>query len=466
MADRPFGFGLPDKPEDQGGQGSSGSGGPSGPGAGGPPEGQGPFGAAGPFGAMGDPNQFADALRQFADLLSWQGGPVNWDLAKNVARHAISAAGDPSVLEAQRREVTEAVRLADLWLDEATTFPSGIRKIEAWSRSEWLEATFPIWAKLCDPIAAKGVEAMSGMLTIDPTQLGEEVPEEMRQALGALGGGGAGGLAGLSAMLRQIGGAMIGSQTGTAVGELAREVVGSSDIGLPLGPEGVAALLPAGVAQFGQGLSVDAGEVRVFLALREAAHQRLFAHVPWLRGHLLGAVEQYASGITVDMTRLQEAIPDVDITNPDALRDALAGEGLFRPEDTPAQKAALVRLETALALVEGWVATVVSAAARDRLTHADALAEAIRRRRATGGPAERTFATLVGLELRPRRLREAAAIWQGLTEARGIDGRDALWSHPDLLPAADDLENPDTFVHGQPELDISDLEDNDDPPGA
>ena len=462
MADRPFGFGLPDKPEDQGGQGSSGSGGPSDPGAGGP------FGAQGPFGAMGDPNQFADALRQFADLLSWRGGPVNWDLAKNVARHAIVAAGDPSVLDAQRREVTEAVRLADLWLDEVTSFPSGVRKIEAWSRSEWLEATFPVWAKLCDPIAAKGVEAMSGMLNVDPSQLGEDVPEEMRQALGALGGGagGLGGLAGLSAMLRQIGGAMIGSQTGTAVGELAREVVGSSDIGLPLGPEGVAALLPAGVAQFGQGLSVDAGEVRLFLALREAAHQRLFAHVPWLRGHLLGAVEQYASGITIDMTRLQEAIPDVDITNPEALRDALAGEGLFRPEDTPAQKAALVRLETALALVEGWVATVVSAAARDRLTHADALAEAIRRRRATGGPAERTFATLVGLELRPRRLREAATIWQGLTEARGVDGRDALWAHPDLLPASDDLEDPDTFVHGQPELDISDLEDGNDLPGA
>jgi putative hydrolase len=462
MADRPFGFGVPDKPEDQGGQGSSGAGGPSDPGAGGP------LGAQGPFGAMGDPQQFADALRQFADLLSWQGGPVNWDLAKNVARHAIAAAGDPSVLDAQRREVTEALRLADLWLDEVTSFPSGIRKIEAWSRSEWLEATFPVWAKLCDPIAAKGVEAMGGMLNIDPAQLGEDIPEEMRQALGAFGGGagGLGGLAGLSAMLRQIGGAMIGSQTGTAVGELAREVVGSSDIGLPLGPEGVAALLPAGVAQFGQGLSIDAGEVRLFLALREAAHQRLFAHVPWLRAHLLGAVEQYASGITVDMARLQEAIPDVDITNPEALRDALAGEGLFRPEDTPTQKAALVRLETALALVEGWVATVVSAAARDRLTHADALAEAVRRRRATGGPAERTFATLVGLELRPRRLREAAAIWQGLTSARGADGRDALWSHPDLLPAADDLENPETFVHGQPELDISDLEDGDDLPGA
>jgi len=466
MADRQFGFGLPDKPDDHGGgqgsgSGAGGSSGPGGPGGPGGPDAGGPLGA---FGAMGDPQQFADALRQFADMLSWRGGAVNWDLAKNVARHAIVAAGDPSVLDAQRRDITEAVRLADLWLDEATSFPSGVRKIEAWSRSEWLEATFPVWAKFCDPIAAKGVEAMSGMFNADPGQLGDDVPEELRQALGAFGGGtgGLGGLGGLAAMMRQIGGAMIGSQTGTAVGELAREVIGSADIGLPMGPEGVAALLPAGVAAFGQGLSVDAGEVRLFLALREAAHQRLFAHVPWLRAHLLGAVEQYASGITVDIARLQEAMPEVDMTNPEALREALSGEGLFRPEDTPAQKAALTRLETALALVEGWVATVVSAAARERLTHAEALAEAIRRRRATGGPAERTFATLVGLELRPRRLREATTIWQGLTQARGIDGRDALWAHPDLLPAADDLENPDTFVQGQPELDISDLEDDGD----
>src|SRR5260370_11074788 len=248
MADRPFGFGLPDKPEDQGGQGSSGSGsgGPADPGG----------GPTGPFGAMGGPQQFADALRQFADMLSWRGGPVNWDLAKNVARHAIAAAGDPSVLDAQRREITEAVRLADLWLDEATAFPSGIGRIEAWSRSEWLEATFPVWAKLCDPIAAKGVEMMAGMFSADPAQLGEDAPEELRQALGALGG--AGGLGGLAAMMRQLGGAMIGSQTGTAVGELAREGIGSAHIGLPLGPDGTPALLPARVADFGLGLSLCA----------------------------------------------------------------------------------------------------------------------------------------------------------------------------------------------------------------
>src|SRR5262249_60465432 len=121
---------------------------------------------------------------------------------------------------------------------------------------------------------------------------------------------------------------------------------------------------------------------------------------------------------------------------------------------------ALARPETALALVEGWVATVVSAASDSRLTHAAALAEAIRRRRASGGPSERTFATLVGLELRPRMLREAAVLWAGLPDARGGDGRDALWAHPDLLPTAEELQDPDSFSRRTSELDISDLEDD------
>lgn len=442
MADPPFGFGLPGGP----GRGSGGSGGSGS--SGGPP------GEGGPLGPLGDPQQFAEALRQFADLMSWQGGPVNWDLAKNVARHTVAAEGDPSVLEPDRHKVVEAIRLADLWLDEVTSFSSGVRRVQAWSRSEWVEATLPVWSKLCDPIAGKAVEAMSGMLTEDPGQLGAGLPEELSSALQAIGGG----LSGLVAMMSRIGGMMVGSQTGAAVGALAREVVSSTDVGLPLGPEGTAALLPAGVATFGEGLSIGADEVRLFLALREAAHHRLFAHVPWLRAHLLGAVEEYARGITVDATRLREAMPQIDPANPDALREALAGAALFQPEDTAAQKAALARLETALALVEGWVATVVDAAAGNRLPQATALAEAIRRRRATGGPAERTFATLVGLELRPRRLREAAVIWRRLTEIRGAEGRDAIWAHPDLLPAEEDFDDPEGFVQGRPDWDMSALD--------
>jgi putative hydrolase len=439
MSDPPFGFGLPgDRDRD-------------------PDEPGGAAGEPGPLGPLNDPQQFADVLRQFADLMSWQGGPVNWDFAKNVARQAVAAKGDPSVLDIERRKVTEALRTADLWLEDATALPTGIRVTQAWSRSEWVEATLPVWSKLCDPIAARAVDAMGGMLAENPQELGADLPPEMRSAMTALTGG-LGAFGGLGQMMRRIGGMMVGGQTGQAVGALAEEVVSSTDIGLPLGPAGTAALLPAGVAAFGEGLSVSDDEVRLFLALREAAHHRLFAHVPWLRSRLLGAVEDYARGIAVDANALREAMPQIDPANPEALNEILSGAAVFQPEDTEQQKAALARLETVLALVEGWVATVVDDAAADRLPQAGALAEAIRRRRASGGPAERTFATLVGLELRPRRLREAAAIWRGLTDARGVIGRDAIWTHPDLLPTADDFDDPDAFVRGRPELDISDLE--------
>jgi putative hydrolase len=257
-------------------------------------------------------------------------------------------------------------------------------------------------------------------------------------------------------MMRSMGGAMFGTQIGQAVGVLAGEVVGSTDVGLPLGPAGKAALLPANVEAFGKDLGVPQEEVRLYLALREAAHQRLFAHVPWLRSHLFGAVDGYARGIKVDTAKLEDVVGQFDPQNPEQLQEALQ-QGMFQPEDTPEQKAALARLETALALVEGWVDAVVHAAAKPRLSSADALRETLRRRRASGGPAEQTFATLIGLELRPRRLRDASRLWASVTDARGVDGRDALWAHPDMLPNATDLDDPDGFVHRE-QLDFSELD--------
>ena len=240
---------------------------------------------------------------------------------------------------------------------------------------------------------------------------------------------------------------MFGSQVGQALGGLAGEVLGASDIGLPLGPEGTAALLPANVHAFAEGLDVSAEDVLLYVALREAAHQRLFAHVPWLRAHLVATVEDYGRGTTIDMTKIESSMRDIDPTNPAAIQQALEG-GLFEPEKSPAQQAALSRLETALALVEGWVDEVVGQATETRMPAATKMQEAMRRRRAAGGPAESTFAALVGLELRPRRLRDASALWGSLRSRKGQDARDAVWSHPDLLPTADDLDDPLGFQEG------------------
>nr|WP_093257644.1 zinc-dependent metalloprotease [Thermostaphylospora chromogena] len=398
---------------------------------------------------FGNPEQIAAAMRQFADMLSAPpgSGPVNWDMAKNIARHTIMAKGDPSVMEGERRQIIEALNLADLWLNEVSSLPSGVNTPQALSRSEWIEKTVPVWSKLCDPIAARMVETMGESLS------SSGLPAEAQAITGPLMG-----------MLRQMGGMMVGTQIGQALGTLAREVVGTTDIGLPL--TDFAALLPGGIASFSEGLELPSDEIRLYLALREAAHHRLFQHVPWLRAHVLGLVEEYARGITVDVSALEEQLRGLDISSPQGLQEALSGGALLKPEETERQKAALVRLETMLALIEGWVSTVVDAAATGKLPSAAALAETLRRRRASGGPAEHTFGTLVGLELRPRRLREAATLWRTLEEARGIDGRDAVWAHPDLMPRAEDLDDPQGFVSGPVELDLSALEGEGKPGGS
>ncbi|WP_017608276.1 zinc-dependent metalloprotease [Nocardiopsis xinjiangensis] len=437
MSDLPFGFSMPNDPDDESGRRSGDSG--SGAGSGGP--GGGDSGTPGGF-PFGDPQQMADMLRQFADMMSSQPAPgsggaeqssksgINWDTAKNIARHAVAEHGDPSVPPADYAKIEEALRLADLWLGEATDLPSGIQTAQAWTRSEWIERTMGSWAQLCDPLTSKSVEAM-----------GQNLPEEMQSVAGPLLG-----------MVQQMGGMMVGQQAGQAIGELAREVIGTADIGVPMAGEGHAALLPGGVAKFGEGLGVPEDEIRLYLAAREAAVHRLYSHVPWLRQHVYRLVEEYAAGMSFDVSGLEDKLGGIDMNNPEALQEALSGglggENLLQPEDTPQQKAALARLETALALIEGWVSTVVSKAVDGRLPQADALAEATRRRRATGGPAEHTFAALVGLELRPRRQREASALWTALEEARGVEGRDAVWQHPDLMPTGDDLDDPDSFVSG------------------
>lgn len=408
------------------------------------------FGAGGPGGAGGmdpaelakaaglpsDPNAMAMIFQQVQAMFTASSeGPVNWQLAKDNARRVAATGSDPSTGPTAAREVDEALHLAEMWLDPVTDFASASTLGQAWSRAEWVEATMDSWRRLTEPVAVSISEALSNAITT-------QMPEEMKTMMG-----------GASSMLANMGGAMFGIQLGQAVGALSKEVVSSTDIGLPLAT-GTMALLPANVAAFGEGLDIPAAEIRLYLAVREAAHARLFARAPWLASHLFGAIESYARGIHIDISKIEEAARDIDPSNPESIQSALSG-GVFQPQRTPAQDAALERLETALALVEGWV-DEVTAAATANLPSAGALREMIRRRRASGGPAEHTFASLVGLELRPRRLRDAAALWAHLTEERGIEGRDAVWQHPDLMPTSEDLDDPQGFSKRRELLEAAD----------
>ncbi|MFC7402005.1 zinc-dependent metalloprotease [Citricoccus sp. GCM10030269] len=422
MLRRMFGEGGPDPEELRRALGELGG---SGTGAGGSGAGGLPFDPS-----QLDPAMMGQMMQQFQAMMqsSPEDGPVNWTLAKQSARQA-AAGQDPTVGSFARKEIDEALRLAELWLDGATDVEATGLLGKAWSRAEWVEASMDTWRRLTEPVAVSMSEAMSRAMK---DQLPGQVPEEMQGMLG-----------GLQPMLQNMGGTMFGLQLGQAVGALAQEVLSGTDSGFPVvGHE--LAMVPVNIEEFGDGLEVPDEQIRIYLALREAARMRLFVHSPWLERDLYAAIEQYAAGVHIDMTKIEDAARSIDPTNPESMQDAFTGVS-FIPEPTGPQKAALERLETTLALIEGWVDVVVTEAAQP-LDSAHALRETINRRRATGGPAEHAFGTLVGLDLRPRRLREAATLWETIEQAQGREYRDGIWQHPDLQPTAEDLDDPEGYV--------------------
>lgn len=401
---------------------------------------------AGAAGLGNDPALVAQLMSQLQNALQSSGDGINWDLALDQAKAVANKERVPS-LPAERESLEQAFHVAALWLDEAVFISELNSTPKIISRTEWVSATMPIWTQLAGPVATSIADALTRVLQ-------EQSPEEMSDMI-----------AGASKLMRNVGGTLFAMQLGQVVGQLSTEVVSGGDVGIPLlgadtsGGEAEntlhAVIIPQNVLAFGRGLDVDREQVQLYLAVRELAHARLFRHARWLRLHMLAAITEVSQGITIDTGRLEELAGNFDPGNPESLQRAMSAGELLAPKSDQ-QKAALVRLETTLALIEGWV-DVVTAEATKRLPKSSAIAETVRRRRASGGPAESAFSTLIGLELRPRRLREAAAMWQRITDAVGAERRDSLWSHPDLVPSGEDIDDPESLIarlsNSEPELD-------------
>ena len=222
-------------------------------------------------------------------------------------------------------------------------------------------------------------------------------------------------------------------------------------------------MIPQNIKEWAKDLDIEEREITYYLALREAAAARLFAHTPWLAQYIQDCMTQYGKGIRIDVESIQRQAEDamasgeLDINNPASINVAI-NQGMFMPEQTPQQAMALEKLEMALALIEGWVDHVVTMAAKDRLPSFISLQEMQRRSRATNSPSQQLFATLLGLEVSPRKSRECSIFWGELVALgkvsdenksdgeSGIEIRDHRWEDSALLPTLKDLSDPEGFI--------------------
>src|SRR3954447_667811 len=143
MAALPFGFSSGDDPErDKRKDPDSGSGSGAG---------QDPFG-----GGEFDMSQLGQIFSRLGEMFSGAGtmtpggkqsGPVNYDLARQLASSSIGFVAPVS--DSTQSAIGDAVRLAETWLDGVTPLPAGTSKTAAWTPTDWIDNTMGTWKRLC-----------------------------------------------------------------------------------------------------------------------------------------------------------------------------------------------------------------------------------------------------------------------------------------------------------------------------
>ena len=367
------------------------------------------------------------------------------NIVRDTAKKFVTAKGSAPIGANDVAKIEEAFAIAELWLNEATFFSQTTATGNpAMARTDWVDTTLNGWQTSVEPLATGLAAAISELLNNANGEAGQSEAENAMQIPVGM----------IATLLRSFIGSLIATQLGQSIGGLAASVTGTHDVGLPLVEPVYPALVPQNIDEWGQDLNIPMDEVRIFHALRESAVARLFAHNPWLISYIRTAISDYGKGIRIDIDAIQRQAQEVfdnaseegkefDPTNPESFNIAL-NEGIFTPEETPAQRAALTKLETVLALIDGWSEDVVTLAAGERLPNLVALQETLRRRRATSAPAQQLFATMFGLQVSPKLAREAATFWKAVREVKDLEGRDRIWSG--ILPTSDDLLTPQSYL--------------------
>lgn len=375
------------------------------------------------------------------------------EVIREVAKKFIQTHGNQPIGANDQAKCEEALSIANTWLNQATVFPIFTPEHAAINPLDWLNLTIEGWHSTFEPLAAGLTGAVTKLIeeatsaiqpdSLDSLDSSNNPQAQMASHLGPMG-----------QILRTFIGSMLATQMGQTIGALASATKGAHDAALPITSNSKPSLLPQALRKFGENLEIPETEIAIFFALREVAIARLFESNPWLVSYMKVAIAEYGKGIRIDLDAIQRQAEETmrnmensgqsfDPQNPESFTIAL-NNGLFTPEESPQQTAALEKLETTLALIDGWVEDVITVAAENLLPSLASLSESLRRERVSNSPIQQLFKALFNLEVSPKRSREALNFWREIRIKRTIEIRDKVWSG--LLPTEKELLNPMEFI--------------------
>jgi putative hydrolase len=377
-----------------------------------------------------DPFEGMPIFRDLARMFT-AGGPVNWEIARQVGLWvATGGQGESNVDPLRRIRLEELVRVADLHVAEATGLATNATgrslSIVPVGRGQWALATLDAYRPLLEALAT----ALSG-----PETAADDEPSTGDPAADLLGNLG-----------QLMGPVMLGMQAGFTVGHLSHRAFGQYGLPIPRPPSDELMLVPATIDAFAGDWSLPPDDVALWVALSEVAHHAVLAR-PHVRGRLEALLREYVSGFRPDPTALEGRLDDIDPSDPASLQAVLGDpETLLGALETPAQHEVLARLEALVAVIEGYVDHVVDAVGRSLIGSYGPLTEALRRQRVERGDGDRFVERLFGLQLGQAQFERGAAFIAGVLERAGDEGLARLWGLEAELPTPPEVEAPGLWL--------------------
>jgi putative hydrolase len=373
-------------------------------------------------------------FREFARLLSGEPGPVNWELARQVAVATAIGADTLGVTPAlpvpkftpepgEQRAWDDHLRLAELWVDPVSSLPSPDHPLLAQpiSRADWAEAALRSFPPLIEPGASRMADSLGHGAAAG-------VPPEMGQMVGRLGA------------------LIVGLQVGTVVGQLSQLVLSQYDLTMPPKDPSRLVFLSENVQGFEQSSGLPHDQLRLWLACHEVIRQRLLSGVSWFEDRLYGLVKEMAALTEPDPSGLMDRLQSLDMSRPESIQELMeGGEGLSGPP-SPALQAATAKLEVLLALAGGYALVLNERVLAGRLPALPSIQAAVRARMADEEGPHALFAQLLRADPERAGAARGERFCREVLAATDVDGLDRVWAHPDFLPSPEELASPGRWL--------------------
>jgi putative hydrolase len=371
------------------------------------------------------PFPFNFDLGQLAQMLQ-SSGPVNWDIARQIAAWvALEGGTDPPIAPADREDFDELTRAAQTLVVSETGLAATFRApVELMGPGAWAELHLHVLRPVLETLATSLAEGMKPDADDEPEAAGDP----------------------FGALMPMIVPVLLGLQAGSMAGFLARHALGRYDLPLPATGEPTLVFIVGHIDDFEREWSLPHADLRFYVALHEVVHAAVRS-VPWVRERLVRLAQEYAGGYQIDPGAIEMNFGSLDPTDPSSF-EAVAQdpEALLGAMRSPAQEVPLRQLEVLTSVVEGYADTMLERVGRRLLPSFDQITEAMRRHRIERGEAERFIGKLLGLELDRDAYERGEAFCAGVVERAGPEGLNRLFEREEMVPTPAEIEAPGLWL--------------------